>query len=77
VLGVDGISLFFVLLVTLLTPLCLLMSSGVVQVAEREYIASSVLLEIFLILVFTVRDVLLFYVFFECVLIPMFIIIGS
>jgi NADH-quinone oxidoreductase subunit M len=75
-LGIDGISLFFVILTTLLFPLCLLMSWNSVTKKIKEYIISFLVMETLLILVFSVRDLLLFYIFFEGVLIPMFIIIG-
>jgi len=75
-LGVDGISIFFVLLTTLLIPLCLLASWNSVIKFYKEYVIAFLLMEVFLILVFSVRDLLLFYIFFESVLIPMFVIIG-
>jgi proton-translocating NADH-quinone oxidoreductase chain M len=74
--GVDGISVFFVLLTTLLIPLCLLGSWNSTVKLHKEYAIAFLSMEAFLIFVFTVRDLLLFYVFFESVLIPMFIIIG-
>lgn len=75
-LGVDGISLFFLLLTTLLVPVCLLASWNSVQIYVREYFIAFLLMEILLVLVFSVSDLLLFYIFFESVLIPMFLIIG-
>jgi proton-translocating NADH-quinone oxidoreductase chain M len=75
-LGIDGISIFFVLLTTLLIPLCLLASWDSVTKNYKEYVIAFLVMESFLILVFCVRDLLLFYIFFESVLIPMFIIIG-
>lgn len=75
-LGIDGISIFFVILTTLLIPLCLLASWNSVVIFYKEYVIAFLIMETFLILVFSVRDLLLFYVFFESVLIPMFIIIG-
>ena len=75
-LGVDGISLFFVILTTLLFPLCLLMSWNSVTKKVKEYVISFLVMETLLILVFSVRDLLLFYIFFESVLIQMFVIIG-
>jgi len=76
VLGVDGISLFFILLTTLLIPLCLLISWKSVNINLKEFFLSFILLESFLIGVFCILDLLLFYIFFESVLIPMFIIVG-
>jgi len=75
-LGLDGISLFFVVLTTLLFPLCLLMSWNSVSKQVKEYNIAFLVMETLLIFVFSVRDLLLFYIFFESVLIPMFIIIG-
>ena len=75
-LGIDGISLFFIILTTLLFPICILMSWNSITKRHKEYFISFLVMESLLILVFTVRDLLLFYIFFESVLIPMFIIIG-
>jgi proton-translocating NADH-quinone oxidoreductase chain M len=75
-LGVDGISLFFILLTTLLIFLCLLVSWNSVKNNLKEYFIAFLLLEFFLIGVFCVLDLLLFYIFFESVLIPMYLIIG-
>ena len=75
-LGIDGISLFFLILTTLLIPICILLSWGSVKKDLREYLIAFLLLEFFLILVFGILDLLLFYIFFESVLIPMFLIIG-
>lgn len=76
IFGVDGISLFFILLTTFLIPVCLLVSWTSVQTYVKEYCLAFLVLESFLIAVFSVLDLLLFYVFFESVLIPMFVIIG-
>lgn len=75
-LGVDGISLFFLLLTTLLIPLCLLVSWNSINSNLKEYLIAFLVMEFFLIGVFCVLDLLLFYIFFESVLIPMFLIIG-
>jgi len=75
-LGIDGVSLFFVLLTTFLTPLCILASWESVPFRIREYMMAFLLLETFLIGMFCALDLVLFYVFFEGVLIPMFLIIG-
>lgn len=75
ILGVDGISLFFVLLTTLLIFLCLLSSWDNLQIHLKEYILAFLVLDSLLIGVFTVLDVLIFYVLFESTLIPMFIMI--
>ena len=75
-LGVDGISLFFILLTTLLIPICLLASWDAIKFNEKEYFIAFLAMEALVIAVFCVLDIILFYVFFESVLIPMFIIIG-
>lgn len=75
-MGVDGISVFFVLLSTFLTPICLLASWFSVHTRVKEYMIAFLLLETFMIGTFCALDAVLFYVFFEAVLIPMFIIIG-
>ena len=75
-IGVDGISLFFIILTTLLIPLCLLVSWKSIQENLKEFLLAFLLMEFFLIGVFCILDLLLFYIFFESVLIPMFLIIG-
>ncbi|MCB1558516.1 MAG: NADH-quinone oxidoreductase subunit M [Alphaproteobacteria bacterium] len=75
-MGVDGISLFFIVLSAFLTPICVLASWGSVNVRVKEYLAAFLLLETFMIGTFCALDAILFYLFFEGVLIPMFIIIG-
>src|SRR5437868_5278472 len=75
-LGIDGISLFFILLSTLLTVLCVLSSWNSVQVQVKEYMISFLVLETMMVGIFSALDFFLFYVFFEGVLIPMFLIIG-
>ena len=73
--GVDGISLFFVLLTTLIFPFCFL-SVYKKQESLKLYCFSLLFLESFLLFSFCVSDLLFFYIFFEAVLIPMFLIIG-
>jgi len=75
-LGIDGISLFFVLLTTLLIPLCLLVSWKSVKINLKEFLIAFLVMEFFLIGVFCILDLLLFYIFFESVLIPMYLIVG-
>ncbi|MCB9964294.1 MAG: NADH-quinone oxidoreductase subunit M [Rhodospirillales bacterium] len=75
-MGLDGISLFFVLLSTFLTPLCILASWKAVQTRVKEYMVAFLVLETLMIGTFCALDLVLFYVFFEAVLIPMFLIIG-
>jgi NADH-quinone oxidoreductase subunit M len=75
-LGVDGISMFFVLLSTALTPLCILASWKSITMRVREYMIAFLILETMMIGTFSALDFVLFYIFFEGVLIPMFLIIG-
>ncbi|PZW43598.1 NADH dehydrogenase subunit M [Humitalea rosea] len=75
-MGVDGISVLFVLLSTLLTPICILASWESVQTRVREYMIAFLVLETMMVGMFCALDFVLFYVFFEGVLIPMFLIIG-
>lgn len=76
ILGVDGLSLFFVVLTTFLMPLCVLVNWTSLRQGVKSYLVALLVLELLLLLVFTVQDVLVFYIFFESVLIPMFLIIG-
>ena len=75
-LGVDGISLFMVLLTTLTSCLAVLGSFNYVKTRQRAFYALMLLLEAALIGVFVATDILLFYVFFELTLVPMYFIIG-
>jgi NADH-quinone oxidoreductase subunit M len=75
-MGVDGISLPFVLLTTLLMPLCILASWVSITERVKEYMIAFLVLETLMIGVFTSLDLVLFYLFFEGGLIPMFLIIG-
>ena len=75
-LGIDGMSLLLILLTTLLTPISLIASFGSVKERVTEYTIAFLVLETFMIGVFCALDMVLFYVFFEAGLIPMFIIIG-
>ena len=75
-LGVDGISMPFVLLSTLLTPICVLASWECIQTRVKEYMISFLIMETFMIGMFCALDIVVFYIFFEAVLIPMFVIIG-
>jgi len=74
--GLDGISLFFVVLTTFLVPICLLASWDTILILRKEYLLCFIGMEFLLMGVFTVLDLLGFYIFFEAVLIPMFLIIG-
>jgi NADH-quinone oxidoreductase subunit M len=74
--GIDGISIYFVLLTTLLIPICILASWDSIKSMVKTYLLCFLILEELLLGVFTVLDLLGFYVLFEGVLIPMFLIIG-
>ena len=75
-LGVDGISILFILLTTLLTPICILASWNSIRFHIKEYMVSFLVMETMMIGVFSAMDLVVFYIFFEGGLIPMFLIIG-
>ncbi len=75
-MGVDGISMLFVMLSTLLTPLCVLASWDAIRVRVKEYMVAFLVLETLMVGMFCALDFVLFYFFYEGVLIPMFLIIG-
>ncbi len=75
-LGVDGISLVLVVLTTLLSWISILASFGPIRDRVKEYMISFLILEVGMIGVFTALDLFLFYIFFEVVLVPMYLIIG-
>src|ERR1019366_1642126 len=75
-MGVDGISVLFVLLSTMLTPICVLASWESITTRVREYMLSFLILETMMVGMFCALDFVVFYVFFEGVLIPMYLIIG-
>jgi NADH-quinone oxidoreductase subunit M len=75
-MGVDGISLPFVLLTTFLMPVAILASFGPIKTRVKEYMIAFLVLETLMVGTFTALDLVLFYVFFEGGLIPMFLIIG-
>ena len=75
-MGVDGISMPFILLSTFLTPLAILASWNAITVRVRDYMIAFLVLETMMIGMFASLDMLMFYLFFEGVLIPMFLIIG-
>jgi NADH-quinone oxidoreductase subunit M len=74
--GVDGISMFFVILATLLTVVCILASWVSITDRVKDYMIAFLFLETLMVGMFSALDLILFYVFFEGVLIPMFLIIG-
>jgi len=75
-MGIDGISVLFVLLSTALTPICILASWDSVTTRVREYMLAFLVLETMMVGMFSAQDFIVFYMFFEGVLIPMFLIIG-
>ena len=75
-IGIDGISLFMVILSTFLTSLCILASWESIKIRVKEYMLAFLFLETVMIGMFASVDILLFYIFFEAVLIPMYLIIG-
>jgi NADH-quinone oxidoreductase subunit M len=75
-LGVDGISILFVLLTAFLMPICIVASWKSVETRVVEYMIAFLVLETLVIGVFTSLDLFLFYIFFEGTLVPMFLIIG-
>jgi len=75
-LGIDGISLWLVLLTTLLTPIVLLSSWNSIHKHPKEYVISFLIMEAAMIGVFVATDILVFYVFFELTLLPMYLVIG-
>lgn len=75
-MGIDGISIYFVLLTTLITPIVLLSNWYSITEKVKSYIIIILLLETLLLAVFLVLNIFLFYIFFESTLIPLFILIG-
>ena len=75
-MGVDGISMLFVILTTFLMPLCILASWESIATRVKEYMIAFLILETLMVGVFSALDLVLFYLFFEGGLIPMFLIIG-
>jgi NADH-quinone oxidoreductase subunit M len=74
--GIDGISVLFVVLSALLMPFCVLASWEAIDKRMKEYMVVFLILEVLMIGVFTTLDLAMFYVFFEGTLLPMFLIIG-
>ncbi len=75
-MGIDGISLLFIILSTFLMPICILASWDSIKVRVREYMIAFLVIETAMIGVFSALDFVVFYIFFEGGLIPMFLIIG-
>ena len=75
-LGLDGLSIYFVMLTTMITPIALLSNWNSINENVRSFVIIILLLETLLLTVFLVLDILLFYIFFESILPPLFILIG-
>jgi NADH-quinone oxidoreductase subunit M len=75
-LGVDGISILFIVLTALITPICIISCINSVKTRIKEFLILILILETFMIGVFCSLDLVVFYIFFEAGLIPMFLIIG-
>ena len=74
--GIDGISLFLIILTTFLMPFCILASWNNISIKVKDYMVAFLVLESLMIGVFSALDLVVFYIFFEACLIPMFLIIG-
>ena len=75
-LGIDGISIFFLLLTTFLIPICILASWDVIKDRVKEFMVAFLIMETLVVGVFSSLDFIMFYIFFEGLLIPMYLIIG-
>ena len=75
-LGIDGISILFILLTTFITPLCIISVNNTVKVRLCDFLIAILVMESLMIGVFCSLDLVIFYLFFEAGLIPMFLIIG-
>ena len=75
-LGIDGISILFIVLTTFITPICIISCINSVRIRVKEFLIAILILETFMIGVFCSLDLVIFYLFFEAGLIPMFLIIG-
>ena len=74
--GVDGISILFILLTTFFTPICVITVNATIKNRLKDFLIAILILETFMIGVFCSLDLVVFYLFFEAGLIPMFLIIG-
>ena len=74
--GIDGISILFILLTAFITPICVISCINSVKTRLKEFLIAILVLETFMIGVFCSLDLVIFYIFFEAGLIPMFLIIG-
>ena len=74
--GVDGISILFIILTTFITPICIISVNATVKKRVKDFLLAILIMETFMIGVFCSLDLVVFYLFFEAGLIPMFLIIG-
>ena len=74
--GVDGISILFIILTTFITPICIISVNATVKKRVKDFLLAILIMETFMIGVFCSLDLIVFYLFFEAGLIPMFLIIG-
>ena len=74
--GIDGISILFIILTTFIIPLCIISVNNSVKIRLRDFLIAILFMESFMIGVFCALDLVIFYLFFEAGLIPMFLIIG-
>ena len=74
--GIDGISILFIILTTFITPLCIISVNNSIKNRLRDFLIAILIMESFMIGVFCSLDLVVFYLFFEAGLIPMFLIIG-
>ncbi len=74
--GIDGISILFIILTTFITPLCIISINNSIKDRLTEFLIAVLIMESFMIGVFCSLDLVIFYLFFEAGLIPMFLIIG-
>lgn len=75
-LGIDGISIYFILLTTIIMPIALLSNWDSIKENEKSYLIIMLLLETLLLAVFMSLDIIFFYIFFESILPPLFILVG-
>ena len=74
--GIDGISILFVVLTTFITPICIISVNSTIKKRPKDFLVAILIMETFMIGVFCSLDLVIFYLFFEAGLIPMFLIIG-
>ena len=74
--GIDGISVLFIVLTAFITPLCIISVNNTIKVRLRDFLIAILIMQSFMIGVFCALDLVVFYLFFEAGLIPMFLIIG-